>query len=79
MALCFGFFDGAVKSEQVVEFLAALERQIAGKLPVIWDGAAIHRSRIVRAWLAQVTAISRVGGSSPCSADRRCSRVLAAG
>jgi transposase len=47
----FRFFDGAVKSAQVVEFLAALKRQIARKLLVIWDGAAIHRSRIVRAWL----------------------------
>ena len=49
----FRFFKGAVKSEQVVEFLAALKRQIAQKLLVIWDGAAIHRSRIVRAWLEQ--------------------------
>ncbi len=43
----FRFFDGAVKSAQVVEFLGALKRQIARKLLVIWDGAAIHRSRIV--------------------------------
>jgi transposase len=49
----FRFFKGTVKSEQVVEFLAALKRQIAQKLLVIWDGAAIHRSRIVRAWLEQ--------------------------
>jgi transposase len=47
----FRFFDGAVRSEQVVEFLSALKRQFARKLLVIWDGAAIHRSRIVRAWL----------------------------
>ncbi len=49
----FRFFDGAVKSAQVVEFLGALKRQIARKLLVIWDGAAIHRSRIVRTWLEQ--------------------------
>lgn len=47
----FRFFDGAVKSEQVVELLAALKRQIGRKLLVIWDGAAIHRSRIGRSWL----------------------------
>ena len=49
----FRFFDGAVKSARVVEFLAALKRQISRKLLVIWDGAAIHRSRILRAWLEQ--------------------------
>lgn len=37
----------------MVESLAALKRQIAQKLLVIWDGPAIHRSRIVRAWLDQ--------------------------
>lgn len=47
----FRFFDGAIKSEQVVQFLSALQQQIRQRLLVIWDGAATHRSRIVRAWL----------------------------
>ena len=43
--------DGVVKSAQAVEFPATLRRQIARKPPVIWNGAANQRSRIVRAWL----------------------------
>jgi transposase len=47
----FRFFDGAIKSAQVIEFLGALKQQIKQKLLIIWDGAAIHRSRMLRAWL----------------------------
>jgi transposase len=49
----FRFFDGAIRGEQVIEFLGALKRQIRHKLLVIWDGVATHRSRLVRAWLEQ--------------------------
>jgi transposase len=49
----FRFFDGAIRSEQIIEFLAALRRQIRNKLLVIWDGVATHRSRVVRHWLEQ--------------------------
>lgn len=49
----FGFFDGAIRGEQVIEFLGAFKRQIRNKLPVIWDGEATHRSRLVRGWLDQ--------------------------
>jgi transposase len=34
-----------------VEFLGHLRRQIPGKLLVIWDGLAVHRSRTVRAYV----------------------------
>jgi transposase len=47
----FHFFDGSIKSEQIVAFLSALRQQIRRRLLVIWDGAATHRSRIVRQWL----------------------------
>ena len=46
----FRFFDGAIRAQQVIEFLAALKRQIRHKLLVIWDGVATHRSRLVRSW-----------------------------
>lgn len=47
----FRFFEGAIRSEQVIEFLAALTRQIGQKLLVIWDGVGMHKSRKVRDWL----------------------------
>jgi transposase len=47
----FRFFNGAIRSEQLIEFLAALKRQIKGKLLIIWDGAATHRSRLLHQWL----------------------------
>jgi transposase len=36
----------------VVGFLKHLARHIAGKLLVIWDGASIHRSRLVKEYLS---------------------------
>ena len=47
----FRFFDSAIKSEQVIEFLAALKRHIARKLLIVWDGVATHKSRLVKQWL----------------------------
>jgi len=47
----FRFFPGAIRSEQIIEFLGALKQQIKQPLLIIWDGAAIHRSRKVTAWL----------------------------
>jgi transposase len=47
----FRFFPGAVRSEQIIEFLGALRRQIKRPLLIIWDGVATHRSRKVRTWL----------------------------
>ncbi len=37
----FRLFAGAVKREQIIEFLAALQRQI------VWDGVGTHKSRKV--------------------------------
>ena len=44
---------GSIKSPQVLEFLEALLRHIPGKLLVIWDGAPIHRSGLVKEFVAQ--------------------------
>lgn len=49
----FRFVDGAVRSEQIIEFLAALKRQIRRKLLIVWDGVGAHKSRRVREWLEQ--------------------------
>jgi transposase len=43
---------GAITAVEVVQFLRHLERWIAGPLLVIWDGASIHRNRMVQAFLA---------------------------
>ncbi len=50
----FRFFPGAIRSEPIIEFLGALKRQIKKPLLIIWDGAAIHRSRKVSAWLEEL-------------------------
>lgn len=42
----------AYRSHAVVRVLKHLLQQIAGKILVIWDGAPIHRSRIIKQCLA---------------------------
>jgi transposase len=44
----FRLFPGAIRSPQVVAFLAHLLHHLPGKLLVIWDGLTAHRSRLVR-------------------------------
>lgn len=44
----FRLYRGSIKGRQAAEFLGHLRRQIAGKLLVIWDGLAVHRSRTVQ-------------------------------
>ena len=41
----------AYDSAAVLRFLAALHHAVPGKLLVIWDGAPIHRSELVQAYL----------------------------
>ena len=41
----FRLFPGAIRSPQVILFLRHLLRHIPGKLLVVWDGLAAHRSR----------------------------------
>jgi transposase len=47
----FRLYRGSIKAPQAVDFLGHLRRQLPGKLLVIWDGLAVHRSRRVRAWV----------------------------
>ena len=47
----FQFYPGTIKSPQVIEFLKHLQQHLPGKLLMVWDGAMIHRSRLVRAYL----------------------------
>ncbi len=47
----FRLYDGAVRSAQIVEFLKALRSQLKRRLLIVWDGAAQHKSRIVRDYL----------------------------
>lgn len=44
----FRLHEGTIKSEQIVEFLAALGRQIRRPVLIIWDGLKAHRSHVVR-------------------------------
>ena len=49
--VCFRVHEGAIKKEQVVEFLKALKAHLKQPLLVIWDGLRAHRSRLVRDYL----------------------------
>jgi transposase len=44
--------DGSLNSEDVVAFLEHLLREIPGCLVIIWDGAPIHRSQVIKDFLA---------------------------
>ena len=50
--LYFQFYPGAIASEQVVGFLRALTRHVPGKLLILWDNIRIHKSRLVRDFIA---------------------------
>ncbi len=50
--ILFRIHAGSVKGPQVVDFLKVLARHTSQPLMVIWDGAAIHRSRLVADYLA---------------------------
>jgi transposase len=44
--------DQAMNSAAVVAFLEHLLREVPGRMVIIWDGAPIHRSRLIKAFLA---------------------------
>jgi len=44
--------DKSFRSDGVVRFLKHLMRHIPGPLLIIWDGASIHRSRVIKDFLA---------------------------
>jgi transposase len=43
----------SIKGNRVVDFLQHLLRQVPGKLLGVWDGAMIHRCRVVKQFLSQ--------------------------
>jgi transposase len=47
----FRLYPGTIKAPQCVEFLKALHRHIGCKILIIWDGLAVHKSRMVRDYL----------------------------
>ncbi len=50
--------DSAITSADVVAFLEHLLREVPGRMVLIWDGAPIHRSRVIRDFLANGAAQS---------------------
>ncbi len=44
--------DHAMNSAAVVAFLEHLLREVPGRLIIMWDGAPIHRRRVIKACLA---------------------------
>ncbi|MBK8474786.1 MAG: transposase [Opitutaceae bacterium] len=84
----FRIHEGSIRGPQAAEFLETLLRHIPGKLLVIWDGAAIHRSQPVKAvlaasngrlWLERLPAYapeliqSSISGSPQGTPDQTCS------
>ena len=65
----FRFFPGAIRSEQIIEFLGALRRQIKQPLLIIWDGVATHRSRLVKAWREEQDGQIAVARLPPCAPE----------
>ena len=61
----FRLYPGAIKSPQVVDFLTRLQRQLPGKLLIVWDGLRQHRSRLVMCFNK-----SSVGLSAQCRSSK---------
>src|SRR5436305_6058802 len=61
--------DHAYNAQDVVRFLRLLLRKISGNLLVIWDGAPIHRSQVIKDFLKRKTAkrlhLERLPGYAP--------------
>lgn len=64
----FQIYPGSIKGLQVIEFLKHLQRHVPGKLLIIWDGASIHRSRLVQEYIASSSghlAVERLPAYAP--------------
>jgi transposase len=61
--------DAAYTAQDVVRFLRLLMRRISGKLLVIWDGAPIHRAKVIKDFLKRGAAkrlhLERLPGYAP--------------
>jgi transposase len=51
--LFFQVYDHPISTTEVITFLQLFRRTIRGHLTVIWDGAPIHHSHALKAWLAK--------------------------
>ena len=49
---CFQIHTGSIKSAQVVGFIKHLLSHLKRRILIIWDGAAIHRSKEVQTYIA---------------------------
>jgi hypothetical protein len=62
-------YEHPISSEEVIEFLNYLQRQIPGLLLVIWDGSPTHRSKRIKAYLSDGAAhrlhLERFPGIAP--------------
>lgn len=67
--LCLSVQEQPFTSENIVEFLKKLHRQIGGKVLVIWDGASIHRGQALKNYLSKGAArwlhLERLPGYAP--------------
>jgi transposase len=45
--------DCAINSADVVAFLEHLMREVSGRMVIIWDGAPIHRSQVIKEFLTK--------------------------
>lgn len=67
--LYFQVYEEAIRSTEVIRFLKHLLRHIPGKLLILWDGAAIHRSKAIRQFLQEGAAariqLERFPGYAP--------------
>lgn len=66
--IMFRIHPGAIKAPQVVDFLKVLVRHTRQPMMVIWDGAPIHRSKLVAQYVASTEgriAIERLPAYAP--------------
>ena len=64
----FRLHDGAIKKEEVLEFLKALQAHYRRPLLIIWDGARPHCSRLVRDYVDSTggqIVVERLPGYAP--------------
>ena len=50
--LYFHFQNSTLNAEDVIAFLEHLLREVPGRMVLIWDGSPIHRSHLIREFLA---------------------------
>jgi hypothetical protein len=62
----FRFYEGSITSERVIEFLGHLQRHVPGKLLIVWDGASIHRSKLIREYSTRWSISGVIGNSMNC-------------